>query len=311
LMAVTHFHQTPVLIMKLSRITFLRTAAVAVIAAAIPAGAALAAGSQNQGDDKTRVILRLDDIGFCHSVNMACNKLMEAGVPFSASVMTPCPWFEEAVTLLKAHPEVSVGVHLVLFSEWKGYRWGPVLGKEAVPSLVNEEGYFFHDEPSLKANKPEKREIEMEFRAQIDRALASGLRIDYIDTHLGSTKGSREVVRKLSGEYGLPVSGTFDVEGISTYEVPYDRKKEAAVEKIRSLESGKTYRWVIHIGMDTPEMCALEEIRTSGLPEMCRHRNAQLNTLLSEEFHQALEQNQVELITYRSFFESTGTAEGD
>ncbi len=260
-------------------------------------------------NEKTQVILRLDDIGFCHSVNMACKKLAEVGVPFSTSMMTPCPWFEEAVEVLKEHPEVSVGVHLVLFSEWKGYRWGPVLGKKAVPSLVNEDGYFFHSVPSLESNKPEKFEIEMEFRAQIDRALKSGVRIDYIDSHLGSTKESREVVVKLAIEYGLPISGTFGLERLSTYTVPYERKKEAAIEEISNLEPGKTYLYVMHIGMDTPEMCALEEIRESGLPEMCKNRNAQLNCLLSEEFQEALEKNNIELITYRKFFESHGLEE--
>ena len=224
-------------------------------------------------------------------------------------MMTPCPWFKEAVEVLKEHPEVSVGVHLVLFSEWKGYRWGPVLGKKAVPSLVNEDGYFFHSEPSLKANKPEKFEIEMEFRAQIDRALKSGIRIDYIDSHLGSTKESREVVVKLAKEYGLPISGAFGLERLSTYSVPHERKKEAAIEEISNLEPGKTYLYVMHVGMDSPEMCALEEIRESGLPEMCKHRNAQLNTLLSEEFQKALGENNIELITYREFFKSHGLEE--
>jgi hypothetical protein len=32
---------------------------------------------------------------------MACKKLAEAGIPYSTSMMTPCPWFKEAVEVFK------------------------------------------------------------------------------------------------------------------------------------------------------------------------------------------------------------------
>jgi hypothetical protein len=50
---------------------------------------------------------------------------------------------------LNRNPQVSVGVHLTLNSEWKNYRSGPVLGRTAVPSLVDADGYFF---PSSEAD---------------------------------------------------------------------------------------------------------------------------------------------------------------
>ena len=237
---------------------------------------------------------------------MASRKLAEAGIPYSTSLMVACPWYKEAVEILKEYPEVSVGVHLTLFSEWRYYRWGPVLGKEAVPSLVNEDGHFFHDVPSFKANKPKKSEIEKELRAQIDRALKTGLAIDYLDTHLGSTNEVREVVVKLAKEYELPISGTFSLGRISTYSVPYEEKKDAAIAELSKLEPGKTYLYVMHIGMNTPEMSALVEIRESGLPNMSKNREAQLNTLLCNEFKKAVKKYNIELITYRAFFKSHG-----
>jgi len=42
---------------------------------------------------ETRLLLRCDDIGMCHTVNMAAKKLIENGVVFSASVMFACPWY--------------------------------------------------------------------------------------------------------------------------------------------------------------------------------------------------------------------------
>src|SRR3954467_9993223 len=88
------------------------------------------------------VLLRLDDIGMNHSVDMAIEKVAATGMPFSVSVLFACPWYQEAVEILRKNPQIAVGVHLALNSEWRGYRWGPVLGKGGVPSLVDSVGYL-------------------------------------------------------------------------------------------------------------------------------------------------------------------------
>src|SRR5829696_8242938 len=85
--------------------------------------------SRAQAAAAPEVVLRLDDIGMNHSVNTAIERVARTGMPFSVSVMFACPWYQEAVEILKKYPNVTVGVHLVLNSEWRGYRWGPVLGK--------------------------------------------------------------------------------------------------------------------------------------------------------------------------------------
>ena len=77
---------------------------------------------------RPELLIRIDDIGMNHSVNLALAQLADTKIPLSASVMFACPWYQEAVEILKKNPQISVGVHLVLNSEWKGYRWGPVLG---------------------------------------------------------------------------------------------------------------------------------------------------------------------------------------
>lgn len=55
-----------------------------------------------------QLLLRLDDIGMSHSVNMAAEKLAKTGIPFSASVQFACPWYQEAVAILKNYPHVSI-----------------------------------------------------------------------------------------------------------------------------------------------------------------------------------------------------------
>src|SRR5262245_13679016 len=103
--------------------------------------------------DPPKLLLRLDDNGMNHSVTMGIKQVAETGIPFSSSVMFACPWYQEAVSVLKQFPVVSVGIHLTLNSEWKYYRWGPVLGRSAVPSLVDSNGFFLPSSAAfLKSN---------------------------------------------------------------------------------------------------------------------------------------------------------------
>ena len=114
------------------------------------------------GDDKIRLIVRADDFGFSHASNMALERLIKSGLPVSVSIIMPGPWYQETVELLKRHPAVSVGIHLTLNSEWKNYRWGPVSGRSAVPTLVDSTGFFFPSSAALHANKPDLREVELD-----------------------------------------------------------------------------------------------------------------------------------------------------
>ncbi|GAC1648878.1 MAG: hypothetical protein NVS4B3_05090 [Gemmatimonadaceae bacterium] len=152
------------------------------------------------------LLIRSDDGGMSQSVNRALEKLVDTGLPVSVSVMFPCPWYQETVAMLKQHPAVSVGIHLTLNSEWKNYRWGPIAGRSVVPTLVDEDGYFYPTSAALQRNHPDLREVEIELRAQIARALASGLRIDYVDYHMGTAvryPQFRQLTERLAREYGL------------------------------------------------------------------------------------------------------------
>src|SRR5260221_12514710 len=90
---------------------------------------ALLATAAAQGGPRPEVLIRIDDIGMNHSVNMGLQELADTKMPLSASVLFACPWYQEAVDILGKNPQISVGVHLALNSERKNYRSGPLLGK--------------------------------------------------------------------------------------------------------------------------------------------------------------------------------------
>src|SRR5436309_14594212 len=70
-----------------------------------------------QARDPVSLIIRSDDAGMSHSVNMALQRLIDSGMPVSVSVMFACPWYEETVEILTRHPSVAVGILLALNQE--------------------------------------------------------------------------------------------------------------------------------------------------------------------------------------------------
>jgi predicted glycoside hydrolase/deacetylase ChbG (UPF0249 family) len=239
------------------------------------------------------VLLRVDDIGMNHSVNTAIKELAESGIPFSTSVMFACPWYQEAVDILKHYPPIAVGVHLTLNAEWKFYRWGPVVGRTAAPSLVDSLGFFRASVSEFSRSKYNLDEVEKELTAQIERAIASGVKIHYVDPHMGtalSTPELRAIVEKLAKKYKLGISTYFGENYKSMWGVPVERKKQEFISHLGNLTGDKANLIEIHIAHRTPEMDVLVDLNSSlmslndGKPGASLHRQTELNMLLSPEF---------------------------
>jgi chitin disaccharide deacetylase len=256
------------------------------------------------------MLIRSDDFGMSHGKNMAIKELIETGMPVSVSVMFACPWWKEAVEILREHPDISVGVHLTLNAEWKHYRWGPVLGPSAVPTLVDDEGYFFPSRGALFGNNPELSEIEAELRAQVQRAVDTGLQIDYLDYHMGAavqTAETRAIVEQIAGEFGLGISRWFGEDDSSvTYTAPLGEKTEGLVDRVNNLNPDAVNLQVVHVAPAQSDMNAMIDLNPSGPRDMAEQRHGELQALLSPEFQQALQRNNVNLITYRDLISDRG-----
>ncbi|HUF28821.1 MAG TPA: ChbG/HpnK family deacetylase [Gemmatimonadaceae bacterium] len=260
--------------------------------------------------EQVYLLIRSDDFGMSHSVNRALQRLIETGLPVSVSVMFACPWYQETVEILKRHPDVSVGIHLTLNSEWKNYRWGPVLGGGAVPTLVDADGYFFQSGEALYGNDPDLQEIERELRAQIERARRSGLRIDYVDYHMGTVvrrPDVRQLTERLAREFGFGMSGYFgETMQSPQYWAAPQSKIDSLVAMIGRLQPG-FHGVITHVGIDDAELGALVDMNTDNpLPEMSRNRQGELDALTSRRFREALEARNIRLLTYRQLIEMHG-----
>jgi hypothetical protein len=189
----------------------------ATLAALAALGALAAAGAARADErpwaerlgyplDRPVVILHADDLGMCFEANQAATAAFEGGRLRSGSAMVPCPWFDDLWAWYAAHPELDLGLHLTLTSEWRTYRWGPVAPRAEVPALCDKRGYLWPSALEV-AFRASPAEVEREVRAQIDRALALGVRPGHMDTHMGTLYARRdyaEVLLRLAVEYEIP-----------------------------------------------------------------------------------------------------------
>ena len=152
------------------------------------------------------VIFHVDDVGMSHESNVGAIEALENGVVTSWSLMMPCGWVPEIKAYLQNNPQVDVGVHLTMTSEWKNCRWFPVAGASAVPGLVDGDGYMWGSVRQVLASATAD-EVETEIRAQIDKAIAMGITPTHIDSHMGTVlrPGYIERYVKVGIEKNIPV----------------------------------------------------------------------------------------------------------
>jgi len=219
------------------------------------------------------LVIHADDFGMNHSVNRAISEALENHWVTSASILVPCPWFLEAASFAKTHPDADLGIHQALNSEWTTFRWGPVTSKDKVPSLLDADGYLPLDTPQVAKNaKP--AEVESELRAQIERAQKAGVHLTHLDTHMAALFGTTDLYKtylRMGHTYNLPIleewEGTHGPLGIKP------PAEEMLIQKVVSIEPGVSaqdwtawyekaltalgpgvYEVIVHLAYDDDEM---------------------------------------------------------
>jgi len=159
-----------------------------------------------------RMVIHADDVGMCHGTNVAFAELSKLGSISAGSVMVPCPWASEVAAAAADDATLDLGVHLTLNAEQQWYRWRPVSDPPRSAGLTDTDGYFWRSVADTRANAhPEA--VEIEWRAQIERALAWGVDVTHLDAHMGSALAPEWCERYVAVgvEYGIPalITSTF------------------------------------------------------------------------------------------------------
>lgn len=254
-----------------------------------------------------RLIIRGDDMGYSHAGNEALIKASKEGIQTSIEVIVPSPWFPEAVKLLNDNPNIDVGIHLAITSEWDNIKWRPLTD---CASLKDPDGYFYpmiwpnknYPGLALKENKWKIEDIEKEFRAQIAIALKKIPHISHISSHMGCTNIDESVIaltKQLAKEYKIDI----DLEALGVKGVGYEGSHKTLEEKIKSfkkmidkLEPGKTYLFVDHPGIDSPELRAIHHV---GYEDVAVDRQGVTLLWTSPEVKSLIKAKGIQLISYK------------
>lgn len=297
---------------------FRRATLIALLLSAIAAASAQTLAARLGYPSGTKlIIVHADDLGETHAVNAAAIKALEGGTINSASLMVACPWFPEMADYAKSHPDADFGLHLTLTAERVYYRWGPVASADRVPSLVDANGYFHHDWDQHQ--QIDAKQVEIELRAQVERALAMGVRPTHLDSHqyrlILNGKDLFEAFLRVGHSYKLPIFVTRDWFAEHPYlesslgpndlvldhtvtigpEVPPEKWADFYLTALKNLKPGVT-EFVIHPGFDDDEeRAATRERATWG----AAWRQRDFDFFTSEQFRQVLTEQKIKLITWR------------
>jgi predicted glycoside hydrolase/deacetylase ChbG (UPF0249 family) len=265
--------------------------------------------------DAKLLILHADDIGVAHSENAATFDALDKGAVNSGSIMMPTPWVTEVAEYAKRHPDADLGLHLTLNAEWNTYRWGGVAPHDKTPSLHDADGTLPRSTDTV-AKRAKLDEVELELRAQIDRAYAMGIKPTHVDSHMYALYGTPELFRtyaRVARSYKLPFLGVFgsptgatrselmptdivpDVTIMRLEKGTPEEWRKYYLDAIRTLKPGLTVM-LVHLGYDDAELRAV----TTGWDSWgADWRQRDYNVLTSAEFKQALKDNNVVLVTWR------------
>ena len=275
-------------------------------------------------DHNRAIIIHTDDIGMCHASVQAFKDLWEFGTITSGAVMVPCPWFPAVAQMCRENPEIDMGVHATLNAEWEAYRWSPVSTREPASGLLDADGYFHQWQPAVYENaKPES--VEMEVNAQIERALAAGIDVTHVDSHMGTIMHPKFVQSYLQAGAGrlipnmvprasaqgfwmtmideqttrayatvwnqLEMQGIPMLDGLFALPLEHDNDHLSIAKKLLSELPEGISHFILHPSIDTPELRA---ICTDW-----KARVANYNAFMSDDLKKFMEQEDIKLIGYR------------
>ncbi|OGW12103.1 MAG: hypothetical protein A3G93_07150 [Nitrospinae bacterium RIFCSPLOWO2_12_FULL_45_22] len=150
-----------------------------------------------------RLIVTADDFGLTKGINQGIFEAFSKGIVTNTTLIVNGRAYDHALDLAKTNPGLPLGIHLTLMEE------RAVLSNKEIPTLVQKDSFLPRNYRQLILNLFSKKirlpEIEAEFKAQIDKFLASGIKPTHIDSHqhIHMLPSIFNIVVKLAREYGV------------------------------------------------------------------------------------------------------------
>jgi len=260
------------------------------------------------------LIIHADDFGMMHTVDTATEEAFDHHWITSASLLVPCPWFPEVAQWAKSHPDADLGIHLALNADWTSYRWSSVSPQPKSSSLLDSDGYLPLTTPYVVAHA-KMPEVETEVHAQVDKAMAAGIHISHLDTHMGTIVSSPDLINvylAASKSYKLPVLLSRDsslhsvpsfppdaivLDGVLQMHpgIPQSEWLDAYKKMLQPLPPG-TYQLIVHLAHNDAEI----QGATFDHPDWgAQWRENDLDLVRNPEFQKFLKDQHFILISWK------------
>lgn len=249
-----------------------------------------------------KLIVNADDFGLNDGVSRGILQAMQEGIVTSTSIMMNIPTVESSILLAVEAGQKTFGLHMNLTCGKS------VLDPSTVPGIVDEQGFFVHDQSRL--TNANIKHVEAECRAQLAKffhyGLKYGLKLSHIDSHhhVHALPEISAVFIKLAQENKVPLRNEQPIfrdkirrAGVTTSDILDCRYygSKCSLEHLKSflashLDCTGTVELMCHPGIVT------EELRQSS--KYTDGRARELAALTSEEIKRFIAENNISLTNY-------------
>jgi len=232
-------------------------------------------------------------------VNEVGVRAFREGILTEASIMVPCPWFEESIALSKKHG-IPVGIHFTATCEWEYYRWRPLTRGR---SLVYEDGTQPRSVEEVRKTA-DRDELEAEYVAQVELVRARGVEPCFVDHHMAIV--DPEVMMRVIRRVGIRSRQDFGV-GNEDCSFPFavntsltNEGRQPGVDKAKWLRKflegmGEGVHFLCcHVAERSSEM---RSVSSEGSPWAEPYRATDLDTLTKPEVRELCKAKGIELIS--------------
>ncbi len=261
-----------------------------------------------------RLIFNADDYGRWPDISRGIREAHLRGVVTSTTCMMHMPnTAADIAVALKETPSLRMGIHLVLTMG------KPILPREAVPSLVDEDGNFFKYTPFIE-HIPSLNldEVKAEWHAQVEAFIkAAGRKPTHLDSHHHSACFSAGLFRamlELAKEYDCAIRFPFTDKIMDELEETSKQVPEL-IEEFNPprpdhfifdfYDKNATYEMLLNILNNlqdgtTEIMCHPGHIPDAFLKESIynRQREREFSILTDPSIKEAIRTNGIELISF-------------